>query len=196
MIRESGCAFTLQYDETGNVQNRKQCDILIRYWCATSKQVCVRFFTALMFGHAKGADLSKAILNALENSGFELPLNQLISIGSDGPNVNKTIWNYINKHMKDQGLHGLLPLIPCNLHAVHNAFRKGLDDFGQEAEQLVIDLFYFLKASACHKDYFETQIGLQLDEDTLIKHVQSRWLTLIPATARVLSRWDAACKYF
>ena len=91
MIRESGCAFTLQYDETGNVQNRKQCDILIQYWCATSKQVCVRFFTALMFGHAKGADVSKAILNALENSGFELPLNQLISIGSDGPNVNKTI---------------------------------------------------------------------------------------------------------
>ena len=88
--------------------------------------------------------------------------------------------------MKDQGLHGLLPLIPCNLHAVHNAFRKGLDDFGQEAEQLVIDLFYFLKA----------QIGLQLDEETFIKHVQSIWLTLIPATARVLSRWDAACKYF
>ena len=197
MICESGCAFTLQYDETGNVQNRKQCDILIRYWCATSKQVCVRFFTALMFGHAKGADVSKAILNALENSGFELPLNQLISIGSDGPNVNKTIWNYINKHMKDQGLHGLLPLIPCNLHAVHNAFRKGLDDFGQEAEQLVIDLFYFLKASPCRKeDYFETQIGLQLDEETFIKHVQSRRLTLIPATARVLSRWDAACKYF
>ena len=47
MIRESGCAFTLQYDETGNVQNRKQCDILIRYWSATSKQVFVRFFYSL-----------------------------------------------------------------------------------------------------------------------------------------------------
>ena len=141
-----------------------------------------------MFEHAKGADVSKAIL---ENSGFELPLNQLISIGSDGPNVNKTVWNYINKHMKDQGLHGLLPLIPCNLHAVHNAFRKGLDDFGQEAEQLVIDLFCFLKASPCHKgDYFETQTGLQLDEETFIKHVQSKWLTLIPAAACVPSRWD------
>ena len=59
--------------------------------------------------------------------------------------------------MKDQVLHGLLLLIPCNLHAVHNVFRNGLDDFGQEAEQLVIDLFYFLKASPCLKeDYFET----------------------------------------
>lgn len=150
-----------------------------------------------MFGHAKATDVLKAILNALENGGFQLPLNQLISLGSDDPNVNKSVWNHINKHMTDQSLSGLLPFIPCNLHAIHNAFRKGLNDIGQDAEQLVLDLFYYLKASpGQQEDYFNTQLGLQLDEETFIKHVQSRWLTLIPAVARVIVQWDAVHKYF
>ena len=45
---------------------------------------------------------------------------QFISLGSDGYNVNKTIWNHINTHMTDEGLHGLLPFIPCNVYVEHN----------------------------------------------------------------------------
>ena len=67
-------------------------------------------FTALMFGHANGAYVAKVIPNTLENGGFQLPLNQLISLGYDGPNVNKTIRNHSITHVTDEGLHGLLPL--------------------------------------------------------------------------------------
>ena len=72
---------------------------------------------------------------ALENGGFWLPLNQLISLGSVGPNVNKTIWNHINTHMTDDGLYGLIPFISCNFHVVHNAFCKGLAEFAHETEE-------------------------------------------------------------
>ena len=72
----------------------------------------------------------------------------------------------------------VLPFIPCNLPVVHNAFRKGLTELGLEAEELVLDLFYYLKASPGRKeDCFDTQLGPQLDEESLIKHVQSRWLS-------------------
>ena len=108
--------FTLQYDETANAQNCKQCDLLLRYWCETSGEIRVRFLKALMFVHAKGKDVSMTILDTLQEEGYQLPLAQLISLGSDGPNVNKTIWNLINEHMKASGLHGILPFTPCNLH--------------------------------------------------------------------------------
>ena len=138
-----------------------------------------------------------AILDTLQEEGYQLPLAQLISLGSDGPNVNKTIWNLINEHMKASGLHGILPFIPCNLHIIHNAFRQGLNVFEEQAEQLVLDLFLFLKASPFRKeDFFKTQLGLGLDSRMFIKHVQSRWLTLIPAIKRVLICWDAIEKYF
>ena len=196
-IRETKSAFTLQYDETANSQNRKQCDLLLRNWSEATGEIRVQFLKALMFGHAKGKDVSAAILETLQEDGYQLPLAQLISVGSDGPNVNKTIWTFINEHMKESDLHGILPFIPCNLHIVHNAFRQGLNIFGEQAEQLVLDLFYFLKASPCRKeDFFETQLGLGLDEGMFIKHVQSHWLTLIPAVKRVLKNWEAVEKYF
>ena len=131
--------FTLQYDEAANTQNRKQCDLLLRYWSETAGEIRVRYLKALIFGHAKGKDVSMAILDTLQEEGYQLSLAQLISLGSDGPNVNKTIWNLINQHMKASGLHGILPFIPRNLHIVHNALRQGLNVFGEEAEQLVLD---------------------------------------------------------
>ena len=99
-ICETKSVFTLQYDETVNTQNRKQCDLLLRYWSETAGEIRVQFLKALMFGHAKGKDVSMAILGTLQEEGYQLPLAQLISLGSDGPNVNKTIWNSINEHMK------------------------------------------------------------------------------------------------
>ena len=138
-------------------------------------------FEALMFGHAKEKDVSMAILATLQEEGYQLPLVQLISLGSDGPNVNKTIWNLINEHMKASGLHGIFSFIPCNLHIVHNPFRQGLNVFGEQAEQLVLDLFLFLNASPCRKDCFSKHsLGL------VSWHVQSHWLTLIPTIKRVL----------
>ena len=74
---------------------------------------------------------------------FQLSLAQLISLGSDGPNVNKTIWTLINEHVKASGQPGILPFIPCNLHIVHNAFRQGLNVFVEQAEQFVLDIFSF-----------------------------------------------------
>jgi hypothetical protein len=196
-IRNTGTFFTLQYDETCNSQNKKQCDLLLRYWSEDTGQICVQFLKSLMFGHAKGKDVAAAILETLNEEGFQLPLKQLLSLGSDGPNVNKTIWTAINEHLKESALPGMLPFISCSLHVVHNAFRQGLNKYGENAEELVLDLFYFIKASPCRKeDLSETQLNLGLDEQIFIRHVQSRWLTLIPAVNRVLTIWEAVEQYF
>jgi hypothetical protein len=82
-----------------------------------------------------------ALLDTLNEKNNELPLCQLVSIGSDGPNVNKTIWKYIDSHMKEAGLKGLVNFIACPLHVVHSAFRKGMDVYGQQTEGLSIDIF-------------------------------------------------------
>ena len=65
-----------------------------------------------MFGHAKGKDVAAAILDTLLEEGFHLPLAQLISLRSDGPNVNKTIWTLINEHVKASAQPGILSFIP------------------------------------------------------------------------------------
>ena len=92
-----------------------------------------------MFGHAKGQDVADSINATMEEVG--LNKEQFLSMGSDGPNVNKTIWKYLNDHLKSLGFPGLVEFMPCNVHAVHNGFKYGLSKYGQLAEQLAIDLF-------------------------------------------------------
>ncbi|XP_015759407.1 PREDICTED: uncharacterized protein LOC107338689 [Acropora digitifera] len=92
------------------------------------------------------------IVDTLQEVGYQLPLSGLISLSSDGPNVNKTIWNTVNKVLVDEGLPGLMPFIPCNIHVVHNAFRAGLNSYGEASEELAIDLFYWLKSSPSRRE--------------------------------------------
>ena len=106
---------TLQYDETGNSQGHKQCDVLVHSWSEEKNEISVRFLKTLFFGHVKGYDVAKKIVDMLEETGFQLPLSGLISLSSDWPNVNKTIWSVINIVLLDQGLPGLRPFIPCNM---------------------------------------------------------------------------------
>ena len=37
----------------------------------------------------------------------------LHSMGMDGPNVNKTIWKYLNDHLKSLGFPGLVEFMLC-----------------------------------------------------------------------------------
>ena len=151
----------------------------------------------LFFGHAKGHDVATKIVEILQETGCQLPLSGLISLSSDGPNVNKTIWSTINKALLNEGLPGLLPFIPCNIHVVHNAFRAGVNAYGDASEELAIDRFYWLKSSPSRReDYIHVLSDLGLDEELFIRHVQCRWLTLIPALDRIVKKWEAIKKYF
>lgn len=60
----------------------------------------------LMFRHAKGQDVADSINDTMEEVG--LNKEQFLSMGSDGPNVNKTIWKHLNDHLKNLGFPGLV----------------------------------------------------------------------------------------
>ena len=196
-INSSEAYFTIHFDETTTQQVKKQLDILVRYWSASQEQVVVHFFKAVLFGHAKAVDVSKCLLESLSESGYQLQSSKLLGLSSDGPNVNKAIWRLMNDHLKADGLPGLLPFIPCSLHVAHNGFRYGLKEYGSEVDQLCLDLFYWFKISPCKReDFLGVLNDLDLEERFFIRHVQSRWLTLGPATERVLANYTAITEYF
>ena len=45
-------------------------------------------------------------------------------------------------------------------------------------------------------DYFDTQLGIQLDKKTVITHVHSRCFPLIPAAGQVIVWWETVHKCF
>lgn len=130
-------------------------DVLVRCYSTTSSSVQVHFLRALMFGHAFASDIADRILQLLID--LKLPIDHLLSLSTDGPNVNKSIKKKIDLAVINAGGKGIVYIGFCNLHVVHNSFRKAQDKFGEEAEDLCIEVFYFKKSSARREDYAQVQ---------------------------------------
>ena len=95
-------------------------------------------------GQATSDDLCRKIMSAIEQN--QLPLEKLITLGSDGPNVNKSIWNKFNAEKKKMKGKGMLNIGTCNILIIRNAFLKGLQVFGEESSDFVILVYSFLTA--------------------------------------------------
>lgn len=90
-----------------------------------------------------------------------------------------------------------MTFIPCNLHTVHNAFQKGLDRYGSDAENLTINLYYWFKTSSARRNNWASMmLDLELYDKLFLRHVQTRWLSLLPALDGMIEKWDAMKHYF
>jgi hypothetical protein len=56
-------------------------------------------------------------------------------LGSDRPNANKKVARIINVRVNETRDIG-----SCNIHIVHNAFLKGMQLFGEEAADLILNI--------------------------------------------------------
>ncbi|KAH9371243.1 hypothetical protein HPB48_015887 [Haemaphysalis longicornis] len=97
----------------------------------------------------------------------------------------------LKKKLADDNL-SLLDVGECWLHKVHNAFSHGLDSFAVEVESAVVDAYYFFKHSSVQSSHLkEQQKVLGLPETVFLRHVSSRWLSLMPALERLLEQLPA-----
>ena len=80
---------------------------------------------------------------------------------------------------------------------MHNSFRRGIEAYGEDTGKLCIELFYFFKWSSHRReDYADIQQKLDHDEVAFLHHVESRWLSLLPAVERVKKQFPAGLEYF
>ena len=107
---------------------------------------------------------ASANISALKEHGIQFW--KLLTLGSDGPNVNKTIWRELESKIKETelGFGNLVDVWTCNIHVMHNGFSKGLVEYDHEIEQFTIDLFSVLKYSAGRRvEYRNLQLSLDVE---------------------------------
>ena len=127
-----------------------------------------------------------------------IPVDKLITLVRDGPNVNKAIMRKIEQTIKDKHpeFKGFVDLGSCVLHVVHNGFSEGLEMYGKDIDQLCLDLHAIFKYNAARrKDYQQLQANLGADIETFQQHTEVRWLSIGPAIRRVLEQWDTICQF-
>ena len=126
-VRASQSPFSFQCDEKTQCQVKRKIKLHIQYWSPVHNEVWMRYYTSEFFGHAEGATVAGAIMSAFRSD--NVPLTQLLTLGSDGPSVYKTIWREMEQTIREvyPGFRGLVYVGTCNIHIVHNSFGKGLD---------------------------------------------------------------------
>ena len=70
-------------------------DLVVCYWSEVDNGVKAKYLTSIMFGHAKVQDVVAEILKSLEI--ISIPLEWMLSLGINRPNVNKSILKKLNK---------------------------------------------------------------------------------------------------
>ena len=86
---------------------------------------------------------------------------------------------------------GFVGIGSCVLHVVHNAFGKGLEKYGKDADQLCLDLHAIFKHSAARReDYQQLQFDMEVELHTFQQHTDVHW-RIGPAISRIMEQWDA-----
>ena len=76
-----------------------------------------------------------------------IPVEKMATLIQDGPNVNKAIFKKVNELIQHDhpDFTGLLDLGSSSIHIIHNAFGKGLEQYGKGIDQLCLDLHSLFK---------------------------------------------------
>lgn len=91
----------------------------------------------------------------------------------------------------------LIDVGSCDIHIVHNGFKKGLDVYGKNVADLAINLHYFFDGEALRsEEYRSVQTKQGMAHHRFIKHVPSRWLTLLDSAERIIEQQNATDEYF
>ena len=93
-----------------------------------------------------------------------IPVQRLATLVGDGPNVNKTIFHKLNKLIKEDhsDFPSLVDLGTCTIHTVHNAFNKGMEQYGKEVDRLCLDLHTLSTVLQDEKTSKESQVEMNL----------------------------------
>ncbi|KAK2727963.1 hypothetical protein QYM36_008438 [Artemia franciscana] len=136
-------------------------------------QVVERHLKTRCLGHAIAEDLKSGILNATDGS--SLSLSKLLTLSSDGPNVNRKqfILMECEKRKVTNG-DGLLDVGTCRIQSMYNTFCKSLEEVGETCSDLIVNVYYFFREwPARREDYSKIQQKTGVPRSNFVKHVHT-----------------------
>ncbi|KAK5648365.1 hypothetical protein RI129_003257 [Pyrocoelia pectoralis] len=109
------------FDESLNkVSQKGQMDIVIRFWNISENLVQSRYLTSVFLQHATASD----ILSKFKEGIAPIPLDKLLQVSMDGPNVNWLFYDNLKKQEKTT-VSEMIELGSCGLHILHGALQTG-----------------------------------------------------------------------
>lgn len=185
---ENSDYYVVLFDESGNeFLQQKQMDVHVRCWNSSHK-VETRYLTSVFMGHATAENIQEKLLKALE----PLPLQKIVQVSMDGPNVNLKLFRSLQADLLENHQVQCVDLGTCGLHTVHNAYKAGVVASKWELDVLLSSMGILFDSSPARREDFQTVTG----QSTFpLKFVSHRWLENVSVIERTLLLWSDLKKY-
>lgn len=81
--------YTIMFDDTENNANAKELQMVLKYYSKTLRKIKFIHLETAFLGSATGTTINDALKTAISSN--NLNIENCVMLGSDGPNVNKTV---------------------------------------------------------------------------------------------------------
>ncbi|XP_070390112.1 uncharacterized protein [Dermacentor albipictus] len=170
------------FDETLNEYlQRKQLDVHVRLW--NNCEVATRYPTSTFMGHSTADDLMQKLTETLAS----FPLSKIVQLSMDGPNVNWSLFNKLQQHMKNDFQVQCLDIGSCGLHTVHNAYKAGMHATSWPVDTFLSSLFSLFHDAPARREDFVEETRSKLFPLPFVPH---RWVENVPVLERALAMWE------
>ena len=188
-------ACCVQYDETKNCENKKELQIRIIYFSTKESLVKNCHLETKFIAKGDGDKLFTHLLDTLRSN--DINLKSILTLGRDGPNVNKKVERLFDNKLRELNLKGIVKIGSCYLHIVNNALQTALDHFPIDVSDFIIKTKIYFDRSDLRWTTFKTiQDDLKLPKHKFIEHSSTRWSTIGIAAQRMDEQLPALKYYF
>lgn len=179
----------------GNDTKQKLFPVLVRYADAKSEKVVTDILSVdtLESTTATGVAIFSHIKKTVDAHGLDLA--NCISFSMDNAAVMVGEKSGVAAHLHTQNKN--INIIGCPCHRLNLAALRAANTLPFKLDQLLIDVYFFLdKSSKRVARLKELQAILGCQSHEIMKHVNTRWLSLGPCISRLLEQWEPLSALF
>ena len=183
--------FTLMIDESNDRTTKKRLVVLAHFFNGENTKTRLLDLPELASGTASSifAVIDKLFI---EN---DIPWKNVVGFASDNCNTMVGKKNSVLSRIKEKN--EVVFSIGCICHLGNLCLKDGLKKLPVNMDDLLVDIFYFFKNSSKRiEDFKEFQDFTSSEQEKILKHCPTRWLSLQKVVERTLSQYEALKSYF
>ena len=186
--------FNLLCDESNERGDSvKLLTVLVRFFDQATGTIATRHLDTIGITDCSAQGIFDGLMKTLNH--YQIPSANLLSFTSDTCNVMKGARNGVIAKLRE--LQPCVIDISCMCHSLNLCVKSAVKSLPLKVDDLLVDIFYHFHHSVKWVSSLQEYADFcNCEYKTVLKHCETRWLSLRKAVIRTLQMWQSLVSYF